>query len=69
MADTLKQQLEINMNNNRIAGSAQQAKGAIQEAAGKMTGDSKLKAQGAANKTAGKVRNAIGGVEDAIKGE
>ena len=37
------------------------------EAAGKLTGDAKLKAEGASDKAAGKVQNAIGGVKDAVR--
>ena len=38
------------MDKDRIEGSANQAKGAIKEAAGKVTGDAKLQAEGAADK-------------------
>ncbi len=55
------------MDKDRIEGSAKQAKGAIKEAAGKVMGDSKLKAEGAADKMAGKVQNAVGGAKDAIR--
>ena len=55
------------MDKDRIAGSAKQAKGAIKEAAGKLTGDSKLKAEGAADKAGGKLQNAVGGAKDAIR--
>lgn len=55
------------MDKDRIAGSANQAKGAVKEAAGKMTGDSKLKAEGAADKAQGKVQNAVGGMKDAVR--
>jgi uncharacterized protein YjbJ (UPF0337 family) len=55
------------MDKDRIAGSAKQAKGAIKQAAGKMTGDTKLQAEGAADKTEGKVQNAVGGAKDAIR--
>lgn len=54
------------MDNDRIAGSAKQAGGAIKEAAGKVTGDAKLKAEGAADRTTGKVQNAVGGAKDAL---
>ena len=40
------------MDKDRIEGSATQVKGSIKEAAGKVTGDSKLKAEGAADKAA-----------------
>ena len=55
------------MNKDRIEGSATQAKGAIKQAAGKITGDAKLQAEGAADKAAGKVQNAVGGLKDAVK--
>ncbi|MCP5410583.1 MAG: CsbD family protein [Alphaproteobacteria bacterium] len=55
------------MDKDRIDGSANQAKGAIKEAAGKMTGDAKLEAEGKADKAAGKVQNAVGGLKDAVR--
>ena len=55
------------MDKDRIEGSANQAKGAIKQAAGKLTGDAKLKAEGAADKAKGKVQNAIGGAKDALR--
>jgi uncharacterized protein YjbJ (UPF0337 family) len=55
------------MDKDRINGSANQAKGTAKEALGKMTGDSKLKAEGAADKAKGKVQNAIGGAKDALR--
>ena len=56
------------MDKDRIKGSANQAKGAIKEAAGKLTGDAKLEAEGKSDKFAGKVQNAVGGVKDALRG-
>jgi uncharacterized protein YjbJ (UPF0337 family) len=55
------------MDKDRIEGSAKQAKGAIKQAAGKVTGDTKLQAEGAADKASGKVQNAVGGAKDAIR--
>jgi uncharacterized protein YjbJ (UPF0337 family) len=55
------------MDKDRVAGAAKQAKGAVKEAAGKMTGDAKLESEGKADKVAGKVQNAAGGVKDAIR--
>ncbi|HVU19382.1 MAG TPA: CsbD family protein [Rhizomicrobium sp.] len=55
------------MDKDRIEGSANQAKGAVKETVGKMTGDAKLKSEGAADKAAGKVQNAVGGVKDAVR--
>ena len=56
------------MDKDRIEGSANQAKGAVKEVAGKITGDAKLKAEGAADKVKGQVQNAIGGAKDALRG-
>ena len=55
------------MDKDRIAGSANQAKGALKEATGKMTGDAKLETEGKTEKAAGKVQNAVGGMKDAVR--
>jgi len=55
------------MDKDRIKGAANQAKGSIKEAAGKMTGDAKLKSEGKADKVAGKIQNAVGGAKDAAR--
>jgi len=55
------------MDKNRIAGSAKQAKGSLKVAAGKALGDTKLQAEGHADKAVGKAQNAIGAVKDALK--
>jgi uncharacterized protein YjbJ (UPF0337 family) len=55
------------MDRNRIAGSAKQAKGTVKEIVGKATGDAKLRADGKADKTEGKMQNAIGGLNDAVR--
>ena len=52
------------MDKDRIAGAGKQAKGAVKDAAGKITGDEKLKAEGKADKAEGKVQNTIGGLKD-----
>ena len=57
------------MDNDRIKGMADQAKGAVKETAGKVLGDAKLKAEGKADKVKGKIENAVGGVKDALKDE
>ena len=44
-----------------------QVKGAVKDAAGKVTGDTKLQAEGKADKAAGKVQNAAGGAKDAAR--
>jgi uncharacterized protein YjbJ (UPF0337 family) len=55
------------MDRNRVEGAAQKMGGKMKEAAGKMTGDSKLKAEGKADKTVGGVKNAIGGAMDSMR--
>jgi len=55
------------MNKDRIEGIGKQAAGTVKEAAGKLTGDAKLQAEGKGEKIAGKVQNAVGGVKDAVK--
>jgi uncharacterized protein YjbJ (UPF0337 family) len=55
------------MDKDRIKGSAKQAGGAVKEAAGKLTGDSKLRAEGKADKAEGRVQNAVGGLKDKIR--
>ncbi len=57
------------MDRDRIKGSAKQAKGAVKEAAGKALGDTKLQGEGKADKTAGKIQNAVGGIKDALRGK
>jgi uncharacterized protein YjbJ (UPF0337 family) len=57
------------MDKDRIEGSAQQVKGGVKEAIGKLTGDAKLQADGKAEKAAGKIRNAVGGLKDTLRGK
>jgi uncharacterized protein YjbJ (UPF0337 family) len=40
----------------------------VKQAIGKATGDAKLQTDGKADKIEGKVQNAIGGVNDAVRG-
>jgi uncharacterized protein YjbJ (UPF0337 family) len=54
------------MNKDRIVGAAKQAKGAVEEAAGKLLGDAKLVADGKADQIEGKIQNAAGGVKDEV---
>ena len=57
------------MDKDRVEGAGHQAKGKVKELAGKVTGDSKLEAEGKGEKVAGKVQNTIGGVKDAVRGK
>ena len=54
---------------HRGKGILKQMKGNLKEGAGKVLGDSKLQAEGKADKTEGKVQNAIGGLKDALFGK
>ncbi len=55
------------MDKDRIKGIGDQAKGAIKDVAGKVTGDAKLQAEGKADKLKGKLENAVGGAKDALR--
>jgi uncharacterized protein YjbJ (UPF0337 family) len=55
------------MDKDRIEGVGKQVKGAVKDAAGKVTGDTKLQAEGKADKAAGKVQNAVGGAKDSVR--
>jgi uncharacterized protein YjbJ (UPF0337 family) len=55
------------MDKDRINGAANQAKGAVKEAVGKATGDTKLQTEGAGDKLKGKVQSAVGGVKDTAR--
>ncbi len=55
------------MNEDRVKGSLKQAKGNVNEAAGKAMGDEKMKREGQADQVEGKVQNVVGGVKDAVK--
>jgi len=55
------------MDKDRIAGSAKQVTGAAKEAVGKVIGDAKLQSDGKTEKAAGKIQNAVGGVNDAVR--
>ena len=57
------------MDKDRIEGAANQAKGAVKETAGKLTGDAKLKGEGKTDKAVGKVQSAVGGLKDTLRGK
>ena len=52
---------------DRVEGAAKNIGGKIKEAAGKVTGDEKLKAEGRADQVEGKIQNTVGGVKDALR--
>lgn len=55
------------MDNDRIKGMGDQAKGSLKDAAGKVTGDTKLQAEGKMDKAKGKIENAVGGMKDSLR--
>jgi uncharacterized protein YjbJ (UPF0337 family) len=58
---------EPTMDKDRVKGAAKNTTGKMKEAAGKMTGDSKMQAEGKMDRTSGKVQNTVGGAKDALK--
>ena len=52
---------------DRVEGAAKNMGGKIKEAAGKVTGDTKLQAEGKADQVEGKVQNAVGGAKDSLR--
>jgi uncharacterized protein YjbJ (UPF0337 family) len=55
------------MDKDRIAGAATNVKGSIKEMVGKAVGDAKLQSDGKAEKVAGKIQNAFGGIKDTLR--
>ena len=57
------------MDKDRLVGSAKQIKGTVKQVIGKAVGDAKLESDGKADKTEGKVQNAVGGLKDTLRGK
>ncbi len=55
------------LDKNRIAGSIKEVAGSAKEAVGKAVGDAKLQSDGRSDKAVGKIQNAVGGVNDAVR--
>jgi uncharacterized protein YjbJ (UPF0337 family) len=55
------------MDKEHVKGAADKVSGATKEAAGKLTGDKKLEAEGKIDKAKGAVRDFVGDVKDDIK--
>jgi uncharacterized protein YjbJ (UPF0337 family) len=55
------------MDREHIKGAADKAKGTIKDAAGKLTGDKKLQAEGKLDKAKGSAHNLAGDVKDAAR--
>jgi len=52
------------MDKDRLEGIGHQIKGVVMESVGKIIGDAKLQADGAAERAAGRAQNAIGSARD-----
>jgi uncharacterized protein YjbJ (UPF0337 family) len=50
-----------------ITGAADKDEGAIKDAAGKMTGDKRMRAEGKMDKTKGAAHEAVGDMKDAVR--
>ena len=55
------------MDREHVKGAADKAKGAVKDAAGKVTGDAKLQAEGKIDKAKGAAHNAAGDLKDAAR--
>lgn len=55
------------MDHDKIKGMADQAKGAMKEGAGKVTGDTKLTTEGKFDKAKGRVEKAAGDMKDKVR--
>ena len=55
------------MDKEHIKGAAEKAKGAVKDAAGKMTGDKQMQAEGKMDKAKGTAHQAAGDLKDAMK--
>jgi uncharacterized protein YjbJ (UPF0337 family) len=56
------------MDREHVKGAADNVKGAVKDAAGKLTGDAKLQAEGKLDKAKGAAHNAAGDIKDAVRG-
>jgi uncharacterized protein YjbJ (UPF0337 family) len=55
------------MDREHVKAAADKAKGAIKDAAGKVTGDKELQTEGKLDKAKGSAHNAVGDVKDALR--
>lgn len=58
---------EFSMEREHVRGTAEKAKGAVKDAAGKMTGDKELEAEGKVDKAKGAAHKAAGDVKEAAR--
>jgi uncharacterized protein YjbJ (UPF0337 family) len=63
----LPQSEEAIVDKEHVKGAADKAKGAVKEAAGKMTGDKEMQAEGKFDKAKGAAHNVAGDIKDAAR--
>ena len=59
----------MSVDRDRVAGSAEYAKGSVKETVGSVIGDSKLQAEGKLDKAQGRTQNTVGGIKDTLRGK
>jgi uncharacterized protein YjbJ (UPF0337 family) len=67
--ETKTSEWSLIMDREQIKGAADKAKGAVKDAAGKMTGDKELQSEGKLDKAKGEAHNAAGDVKDAFRNQ
>ena len=55
------------MDKDRVEGAAKKVSGGVKETVGRAIGDSKMEADGQAERTEGKIQNTIGGIKDTVR--
>jgi len=55
------------VNKDQVKGVAKEVKGSVKQAAGKATGNRRMEAEGAVEKTAGKVQKGFGDAKEKVK--
>jgi uncharacterized protein YjbJ (UPF0337 family) len=55
------------MDKGRVTGAFNKAKGAVKDALGRLTGDTKTRTEGKADKAKGTAQSAVGGAKDAAR--
>ena len=58
---------EMIVDKEHVRGAADKAKGAVKDAAGKVTGDKQMQAEGKTDKAKGAAHQAVGDVKDAAR--
>jgi uncharacterized protein YjbJ (UPF0337 family) len=55
------------MHKDQMKGAAKDAKGSMKEAAGRVTGDERLEAEGTTDKAKGKLQKGVGNIKEAAR--